>query len=121
MIIRNLDIDSDWTFGMGRENYLSGNLAVALNVKTRLLSFLNNCFFDMGAGIDWFTYLGVPNKFQEMKLRVRAIILQSYGVVNVRDVSFSSNSLTRQSILTYSMDTIFTTQFTQNIEVVQYA
>jgi hypothetical protein len=122
MIIRALDISHDWTFGKGGENYLSGQLGIAENVQTRILSFLNNCFFDMGAGIDWFTYLGVPNKSQEIILRTRAVILQSYGVVSVNSINLSQPNVNRRNaILTYSINTIYTQNYTETLQVVNYA
>lgn len=44
MSIRNLDENHDWTFGAGRSNYLNYNAEIGLNIKTRLLSFLGDCF-----------------------------------------------------------------------------
>lgn len=121
MIIRALDSAHDWTFGKGTENYLFGQDAIAENVQTRVLSFLNNCFFDMNAGIDWFTYLGVPAKNSEIKLRVRAIILQSYGVVSVNKVDLDIVNSTRRGTLTYNINTIYTQNYAENLQVVNYA
>lgn len=118
MIFRNL-VDGDWTFGKGKENYLFAQNAISMNIKTRLLSFLNDCFFDMGAGIDWFTYLGVPNKSDEIILRSRVIILQSYGVVKINSL-VNQLSSTRQLSLEYNIDTIYTQNFKQQLEVVNY-
>ena len=120
MIIRAIDANHDWTFGKGTENYLFGNQAIGENVQTRLLSFLNNCFFDMNAGIDWFTYLGLPNKSQEIVLRARAVILQSYGVVSVTSLNIAINDPKRSAILTYTINTIYTQNYTQNLEVINY-
>lgn len=121
MIIRALTTDHDWTFGKGSENYLAGQLAIAENVQTRLLSFLNDCFFDMGAGIDWFTYLGLPNKSNEIVLRARAVILQSYGVVSVGNILLNTTTASRSALLTYTINTIYTQNYTENLEVINYA
>lgn len=121
MIVRALTPDHDFTFGKGTENYLFGQAAVAENIQTRILSFLNNCFFDMAAGIDWFTYLGVPNKNQEIILRVRAIILQSYGVVSVNSIQLNAVNATRRAVLTYNINTIYTKNYTQTLQVINYA
>ncbi len=121
MIFRALGTDNDWTFGKGKENYLFDQNAVSLNIKTRLLSFLNDCFFDMEAGVDWFTYFGTPNKNEEIVLRTRAVILQSYGVVNVNSVSLVVNRVTRAALLTYNINTIYTINYTENLQVVNYA
>jgi len=39
MIIRSLDINKDWTFGIGKNNYLTSHKAIVQNIETRLLSF----------------------------------------------------------------------------------
>lgn len=120
MIIRALDASGDWTFGQGRENYLSGNPAIALNIATRLRCFLRNCFFDQQMGIDWKRYMGIPTPPQEIILSVRGIILQSYGVVKLNKISVSQ-SQPRNIIINESVDTIFGTPLTQNLEVLPYA
>ncbi len=117
MIFRALGTDNDWTFGKGKENYLFGQDAIAQNVRTRLLSFLNDCFFDMNAGVDWFTYFGTPNTSQEIILKSRAVILQSYGVVSVNSVNLTVDRVTRGCLLTYNINTIYTINFTENLQV----
>ncbi len=119
MIFRALGTDNDWTFGKGNENYLRGQDAVAANIRTRLLSFLNNCFFDTNAGVDWILYLGSLNKQDELVLRARVVILQSYGVVSVNSIAFNLNRVTRQGVLTYNINTIYTAQYQENIQVIQ--
>lgn len=115
MIIRALDENHDWTFGIGKNNYLSGEKAIEENVQTRLLEFLNDCFFNMAAGIDWMRLLGTKTTEQEIILSCRAVILQSYGVVRVNSISPSLNG--RGLTVNYNIDTIYTSQFTQNLEV----
>lgn len=121
MIIRALTSEHDWTFGKGKENYRSAELAIAENIQTRILSFLGNCFFDIGAGIDWFTYFGLPNKDQEIVLRTRAIILQSYGVVSVNKITLNKDRENRSAVLTYDINTIYSQNYTQTTKVINYA
>lgn len=120
MIFRSIDGQGDWQFGKGKESYQYGQGAISLNVKTRLLSFLNDCFFDMNAGIDWFTYFGLPNKNDEIILRSRAVILQSYGVVSVNSILLNQDRNLRNAILTYSINTIYTVNYQENLQVIQY-
>lgn len=119
MIIRALDTNHDFTFGRGKNSYLSKQLAIAENIDTRLLSFFNDCFFDTQAGIDWFRLLGTKSTEQEIILSCRRVILQSYGVVRVNRFSVSYTG--RNLRLEYNIDTIFTSQFTQALEVMQNA
>ena len=109
MIIRALDSNGDITFGLGCQNYLTGQAAIALNIKTRILSFLNNCVWDMQAGIDWFTFLKQTANAAQVELAVKATILQSYGVISVNSVSVSTTG--RNISLSYNINTIFTSNF----------
>jgi len=122
MIIRALDVNHDWTFGKGKSNYLNQQLAIAENVQTRLLSFLNDCYFDLDAGIDWFNLMGTMGVTdQEIELTCRAVILQSYGVVKVNSISINRNRTSRNIYITYNIDTIFTSQFSQTLGVMPNA
>ena len=113
MIMRNLDINGDIVFGNGIQDYLTTQNAIALNIKTRLLSFLNNCVWDMAAGIDWLNYLKTPGKEQQIILAVKSIILQSYGVVSVNQVSV--NVTGRSLYLSYNANSIFTSNFSAEL------
>jgi hypothetical protein len=115
MIIRALNANHDWTFGKGKNDFIRDQKAVIENIDTRLLSFFRDCFFDPNAGIDWFRLMGTKSTQEEIKLSVRRVILQSYGVVRVNDISVGL--IDRAITLTYNIDSIFTTQFSQNLEV----
>lgn len=116
MIIRALDTNHDWTFGIGKNNYLSGELAIEQNIQTRLMEFFSDCFFNMTAGVDWIRLLGSMSTEQEIILSCRAVILQSFGVVRVNSISPSLNG--RGLTIHYNIDTIYTSQFTQNLEII---
>ncbi len=89
MRVRALDSDHDWTFGKGQNNYLTRNAAVVQNIDTRLNSFLANCFFDNGAGIDWFTFLGGTKDTQALALAISSTILKTEDVTGIRQLSIS--------------------------------
>ncbi|RTL04648.1 hypothetical protein EKK58_10080 [Candidatus Dependentiae bacterium] len=116
MIIRALNNLKDWTFGNGVQSYLNNDKAIAQNIETRVNFFLNDCFFDMTSGIDWFRLLGTNGTKEEIILSVRAVILQSYGVVKVNKIDATVDG--RDMIIQYDIDTIFTSNFAENIEVV---
>jgi hypothetical protein len=113
MIIRNLDSNGDWTFGQGKQNYLTGNAAIGLNIRTRLLSWVNDCFFDLRAGIDWTNRLGSKNQRSLLEADLRRVILQSYGVTGI--VSFDTVLNGRTFSARYSVNTIFSTEFTDSV------
>lgn len=83
MRVRSINSENDWTFGKGRANYLTGSSGIAQNVKTRLRSFRNDWFLDMGAGIDWLTLLGNPGTERRILRAVERAILQTEGVVRL--------------------------------------
>lgn len=115
MIIRAL-LGGDATFGQGRENFLSGQNAIAENIQTRLYAFLRDCFFDIQAGIDWIRFFSVPTSSQEIQLSCRGIVLQSFGVVKVNNIFIST--VNRKIFISLNINTIFTTNYQYNLEYV---
>ena len=115
MRFRNLDVNGDFSFGRGSTSYATENAAIALNVQTRLLSWLNDFFADMGAGLDWNRLLGTPGTQAEIELSCKRIILQSEGVERVNSIDATVNN-NRQLSLTINVDTIYTSDFTLALE-----
>ena len=87
MKFRNLDMDGDWCFGKGRNSYLMGDKALMMNIKTRLLEFLNDCFWDMDKGIDWWNLLGGKD-LKSILVDVQRTILRSYQVKRIVDLQY---------------------------------
>lgn len=106
MIIRNLTASHDWTFGSNLGNYIGDDPAIGLNINTRLLAWLNDCFFDMSAGIDWLNLLGSLGQKNMLDMNLRRVILQSFGVTAL--TAFSTN-LSAQRLFTanYTINTIY--------------
>lgn len=104
MIIRGLDSDGEWLFGRGQQDYARGKEAIILNIKTRLRSFANDCFFDQEAGIDWLNRLGNNNQRELLEADVQNQILNSFGVTNI--VDFNSSLDSRKLTLNYTISTI---------------
>lgn len=105
MRIRALNTDGDWAFGVGQQNYLTDQDAIALAVKTRLASFLNDCFFDAEAGIDWFNLLGSKNE-AALIFSVRSVILSTPGINSLTDVSTTLDDM-RNLTLSYAATTAY--------------
>lgn len=115
MTFRLLDANGDWVFGAGTASLAEGNEAVKLDIRTRLLSWVNNCFFDLQAGIDWPTRLG-RNQEQALLADLQQVILQTAGVISISLLSANLNRETRRSDITYSASTIYSTTVTDVIE-----
>lgn len=113
MIFRALDENHDWTFGNGKNNFLSESAAIGLNVKTRILSWVGDCFFDMGAGIDWANRLRSKNQRTLLELDLRRIILTSFGVTGI--TAFSTSLNVRAFNASYEADTIFSKAYQDSI------
>lgn len=107
MIVRSLDGNQDWTFGKGIQNYLSNNNAVAQSISTRLNSFLGDCFFDQGAGVNWWFYLGGKNQLS-LNLSVSAVILNTENVLSLVQLSVILNSQ-RALTISYTATTTYST------------
>lgn len=105
MRIRAIDSDGDWTFGKGVQNYLLNQNAIALDIKTRLYSFLNDCFFDAGAGVDWFNLLGSKNE-AAILFSIKSILVNTQGVNSVTDISAVVDE-NRNLSVSYGVTTVF--------------
>lgn len=115
MIFRELDDDHDWTFGKGRENMTSRNQAIGLNIKTRILSWVNDCFFDQKAGIDWVNRLGSKRQRALLELDLRRIVQQSEGVTGI--LSFDTVLNGRNFDASYTVQTIYSKEFQDSLTV----
>lgn len=105
MITRALDADHDWTFGKGKNNYLYNNNAVVQNINTRLNSFVNDCFFDRNAGVDWWNLLGGKSRLA-VELAVTTVILNTTGVSGLVELSVILSD-TRQVTIVYQVVTVY--------------
>lgn len=113
MSIRNLDGNHDWTFGSGKSNYVVENQEIALNIETRVLSFLGNCFFATDEGIDWFNLLDY--RYQDrLENSVQEVVKNTPGVtgINSIDVLIGAN---RQIRIAYDIQTIYSSSYTGEI------
>lgn len=116
MIFRQLDSNGDWTFGKGKSNYAQNAEAVAVNIRTSLLSWVGDCFFDLKFGVDWTRLLDTGQQ-ENLQIALQTIILQSYGVVGVTAVSAAFNQNTRNLDVQYNATTIFSQSFQQQVQI----
>ena len=110
-MIRNLDLNHDWTFGAGRSNYLENVEEIALNAKTRVLCFLNDCFFDMDMGIGYWNLLD-RNRQRELENAIQQQIIQTPGIVGVTEINAYTNADRKLSVQ-YSAKTIYSVGFNE--------
>ena len=105
-IVRGLDVNHDWTFGKGQQNYLQANAAIGQDCDTRLLMFLNDCFFDQSGWVDWLNILGSTNQ-QGLNLAVSGILLATAGVTAILQLSVAINTQTRDLTISYQVRTVY--------------
>jgi len=112
MIIRSLDSNGDWTFGKGKNDYLSNQSAAIQLIGTRLKSFLGDCFFDILGGLNWFSYLGAKDQ-AILTLAVSSTIINTPDqdgnqiVTGLKQLSVVLNSETRNITIVYDGITIY--------------
>lgn len=117
MTFRNLDSNHDWTFGAGRNNYVAANQEIALNIKTRVLSFLGDCFFATDEGIDWFNLLDY--RYQDrLENAVQEVVIQTPGVTAINSVDVITTA-DRQIRIAYNVKTIYSSSYTDEIVPIQ--
>lgn len=119
MIFRAITGDNDWTFGRGKGSYFTANNAILANVKTSLQFFLNDCFFAMNTGIDWWNLLGAKNPAAKnnILLRTRETIMGCEGVVRITSVYASVDPVTRNLLLEYTIDTKYSRNVTSQVQL----
>lgn len=106
MIMRAIDSAGDWLFGKGRNDYVSQNAAIGQDIQTRCLSFLGDCFFALGDGIDWFNLLGSSNSLG-LQLALSSTILNTNNVTGLLALNVNLNETTRVISIQYQVQTVY--------------
>lgn len=106
MKVRAIDSFGDWQFGKGRNDYKQNLKALVQNISTRLNSFLGDCFFSTGDGVDWFNIIGTKNTLA-IELAVAAAILNTEGVTALLQLSVTLSPSSRNVFLSYEVDTVY--------------
>lgn len=116
MRVRAIDDNRDWEFGKGRQSYKIDEQCIAQMIKTRILSFLGDCFFATDKGIDWFNLLdrGFQNEVR-LERSIKQTILDTEGVVGINSFDLMRNG--RQLVVSYDVQTIFSASYQAQLEV----
>lgn len=117
MIIRAIDGNRDWYFGKSMQNYRRAQQAIEQNLKSRLLLFLKDAFWDENSGIDWVRLLGARSQENEIVVNCRATILQTEGVVKINSLEIVYSQTGRTITMTYNVDTIYTRRYSGTLTV----
>lgn len=105
MRFRVLDENHDWCIGRGQNDYASGSLAVSYDLKTKILSWLNDCFFDMDSGLNWQKFLGGKFQKAEIDSAIKNTIISDEEVAEI--VYFDSSIANRNYTCSARVKTIY--------------
>jgi hypothetical protein len=115
MLVRGAAKDEDWTFGQGRQSYLTGNDAIAKNIETKLRVHSTECFYDTDAGLPWFTLLAQKTT-DALLLAVQTAILETEGVLRVTSLS-AQRLEDRSLVISYTIDTLYSANVSGSVTV----
>lgn len=110
---RNLDVNHDWVWGISKNAYVKDNQEIALNLETRILSFLGDCFFATDEGIDWWNLLEY-NKQEQLENSVQEVVKNTPGVTGINSIDVLTGA-NRQIRITYDIQTIYSSSYTGEI------
>lgn len=116
MRVRGLDGNHDWLFGTSGQDYAKDESCLAQMIKTRILSFYNDCFFASQEGIDWFGLLERGSNNEEaLKRSISIVILQTDGVLGINSIDLTRHG--RGIIIEYNIKTVYSSSYQQSLEV----
>jgi hypothetical protein len=116
--MRGITATNDWMFGNGLGSYFTGEAAIEANIKTRVLSWIGDCFFDMFTGVDWKNRLDVGQQ-ENLAVEIQEVILNSYGVIAINSFSFSFSGQSRFETVNSNISTIYSPSATIVIPIQQ--
>lgn len=106
MIIRATTTTNDWTFGKGLQDYFINEAAIEANIKSKLLEWVGDCFFNLLAGVDWKNRLDIGQQ-QALLIEIKQLVLQCYGVVSIINFQANFNGTTRFDSISMTLQTIY--------------
>lgn len=110
MIVSVLDKNNDWTFGRGRNNYITGGAAIAQKVKCRIRSFKYDNPLNMDDNIDWMYLLSEKNTEREILREIERVTLATDGVMRIIDLSMTVDKRNRRQDIELRIETVFDEQ-----------
>lgn len=113
MTVRALDAQHDFTFGKGHSNYLSGSDEIKQTVKTRILQWVNDCYYALDEGVNWNVFLENADS-DSLANDIKRIITQTYGVGQLVDFEYSL--VDRDFKATYYIIDIFSESWEDTVE-----
>ncbi|MCL2520582.1 MAG: hypothetical protein FWE37_06230 [Spirochaetaceae bacterium] len=88
-------IDNDFSFGGGKQNYLTGEAEEQLVLKLILQSFYGELFFAPEEGIDWLYYISHKIAKEELELVIRHNLLKANFIQAINELAITIDSTKR--------------------------
>ena len=118
MSVRAIVDNRDWHFGQSKQSYKIGIEETAQMIKTRVLSFLGDCFFATQEGIVWLNLLGKgAQKEEDLKKSISLVILETPRVLALNKVELIRDRDSRKLIISYDVATIYSQSYIGSIGV----
>lgn len=109
MIYRRLDNNGDYSFGRGKQDFISGTAAVAQAIKTKFLLLSAEWWEDQADGTPLFQNIlgvsGTPDNLEAVDILARDRIINTENVTEI--VNFSSTYEKRKYAFECTVNTIF--------------
>lgn len=110
MRYRKLDADGDFTFGHGSTDFLVDSPdAVAQAIKTRLQEWKGEWFLDVSEGTPWQALMGKGTQ-KNIDPELRARILGTEGVKEIKTMTVTTDPDTRKSTVTATVVTDYSAE-----------
>ncbi|WP_427112446.1 hypothetical protein [Megasphaera sueciensis] len=105
MMYRRLDSNGDYVFGGNANDFLSGTIAVAQAIRTRLRLLKNEWWEDLEGGLPLFDKILGYNSQESAKKQIIDRILGTTGVTSIVTSDFSYDADTRTITIEAIVDT----------------
>lgn len=105
MIMRGVTQTNDWIVGGGINSYFNGEQAIEANIKTKLLEWVGNCYFNLPGGIDWKNRLDIGQQ-AALVVDIKNLVLNCFGVVSILQFQATFNGTTRFDSVQMTLQTI---------------
>jgi hypothetical protein len=117
MIYRRLDSNGDFSFGRGKQDFISGSDAVAQSIKTRLLLLSAEWWEDQSDGTPLFQSIigipGTPDNLEAADLIIKDRIIETDNVTEIID--YASAYVNREFTVKCTVNTAFNNTATMEV------
>jgi hypothetical protein len=118
MTTRAIDQNHDWQYGHNQSDLKTGLAEVEQNIKTRIFSWKNDCFFSPDDFVDWDNILGRfdLNKAY-LKEQIYSCVIGTEGVININNLDLQMDNKERAFYISLGILTIHGEIFIENLGV----